>query len=391
MNLNFSGQDMAFRKEVSDFLEREFTPAYRQQIADRGSLSKENQISWQKKLHEKGWMAPNWPKQYGGTGWGPTQKYLFQQEMGKVGAPGAIPFGVSMVGPVIYTFGSEAQKERFLPAILDSSTWWCQGYSEPNSGSDLASLSTSAVRDGGYYIVNGTKTWTTLAQYADWIFCLVRTDPKAAKKQQGISFLLIDMKSPGVEVQPIITIDESHEVNSVFFTNVKVPAENLVGEENQGWTYAKFLLAHERTGIAGTAQSRRELNKIGQLAKDLGKDSDPDFSRSMAEVNSELTALEMTELRGLERMAAGQSPGPESSILKIVGTKIQQALTEMSVRLASWYAIQAPLAEGDNRGGVGPEFSAKSAARYFNYRKVTIYGGTNEIQKNIIAKAILGI
>jgi alkylation response protein AidB-like acyl-CoA dehydrogenase len=306
-----------------------------------------------------------------------------------------------MVGPVIYTFGNEAQKKRFLPRILSGDDWWCQGYSEPGSGSDLASLRTKAEKsaDGGHYIVNGMKTWTTLAQHADWIFCLVRTDPNAPKPQMGISFLLIDMTSPGVSVRPIITIDGGHEVNEVFLDNVQVPVENLIGKENEGWTYAKFLLGHERSGIAGVARSKKAIERLKEIARGEYIDGnplidDPDFARKIAEVEIELTALEYTELRTLASEQAGKGPGPESSVLKIRGTEIQQRITELVVEAVGYYSYPFPEGqqpEGSNLPPVGPDYAEHVAPVYFNMRKASIYGGSNEIQRNIIAKMILGL
>ena len=302
-------------------------------------LVKDDWVRWQKILYKKGWLAGHWPREYGGCAWTPVQPHIFDEECGDAGAPRLMPFGLVMVAPVIMDFGSPWQKEHYLPRILSSEDWWCQGYSEPGSGSDLASLKTRAVREGDHYIVNGQKTWTTLAQYADMIFCLVRTDP-TVKKQEGITFLLIDMHSPGVTVRPIITLDEEHEVNEVFFDNVKVPAENLVGEEGKGWTYAKFLLGHERTGIARVGESKRELAQLKEIAaKQLnGRPlaEDPLFRARIAEVEIELMALEMTLLRVLSSRA---KPGPEASILKIKGTEVQQALTELMMEAMGPYAL----------------------------------------------------
>ena len=309
-----------------------------------------------------------------------------------------LPFGVSMVGPVIYTFGSEEQKAKHLPGILSGDVWWAQGYSEPGAGSDLASLKTTAVRDGDHYVINGQKTWTTLAQHADWGFFLCRTDP-SAKSQEGISFILVDMKTPGIEVRPIKLIDGTHEVNETWLTDVRVPVENLVGKENEGWTYAKFLLAHERSGIAGVARSKRGIERLRDIASSETIDGTPlilngDFSRKISQLEIDLTALEFTELRTLASEAAGKGPGPESSILKIKGTEIQQRLTELTLEAVGNYG--APYARGmDGHGindfAVGPEYSNFAADTYFNMRKTSIYGGSNEIQRNIITKMILGL
>ncbi|MDD3444177.1 MAG: acyl-CoA dehydrogenase family protein [Zavarzinia sp.] len=397
MDLSFSAEDLAFQREVRDFIAGNY-PADIKARFDAGlEPRKEDFVRWQKILFEKGWVAPGWPKQYGGTGWTATQKYIFQEELGAANTPGIIPFGLNMVAPVIYTFGSEEQKKRFLPGILSSDVWWCQGYSEPGSGSDLASLKTKAVRQGDKYIVNGSKTWTTMAQWADWIFCLVRTD-SSVKQQEGISFLLFDMKSPGVTVRPIITIEGGHEVNECFFDNVEVPAENLIGEEGMGWTYAKFLLGHERSGIAAVARSKRGIAKLKKIANEEQADGaplieDPAFRRKLAELEIDLTALEYTELRTLARESQGKGPGPESSILKIKGTEIQQAITELAVEAAGYYAMafNHRAMNGSNDPIVGPAATAFAAPSYFNMRKTSIYGGSNEIQKNIIAKMVLGL
>ncbi|GGC97967.1 acyl-CoA dehydrogenase family protein [Aquisalinus flavus] len=400
MDLKFSDREEAFRQEVKAFLD-EAWPAEKR--GSKTEFTRDNYLDWHRKLHARGWIAPAWPEEYGGTGWTPTQRYIFDKECAAADAFPILPFNISMVGPVIYTFGSDEQKERFLPPTLSGDIWWCQGYSEPGAGSDLASLRTRAVRDGDDYIVNGSKTWTTLAQYADWIFCLVRTDPNAGKKQQGISFLLIDMKSPGITVRPIITLGGDHEVNEVFFENVRVPADNLVGQENQGWTYAKFLLTHERSNIAGVHQSWRALDRLKQIAadKDLYGDApslmeDADFVRRIAETEIDLTALEFTELRALAREESGGGMGPESSLLKIRGTEIQQRISHMFLDAAGTYGLpfQRELGHKEappSNSQVGPDFAVETAARYFNMRKTTIYGGTNEIQRNIIAKMILGL
>ena len=341
----------------------------------------------------------SFPQEWGGTGWSSVKRYIFQDEMQQAPAPEPLAFGVSMVGPVIIAFGNEAQKNRYLPRIANLDDWWCQGFSEPGSGSDLASLKTSAKRDGNHYIVNGQKTWTTLAQYADWIFCLVRTDP-AAKKQEGISFLLIDMKTPGITVRPIQTIDGGHEVNEVFFDDVRVPAENLVGQENKGWDYAKFLLSNERTGIARIGISKARLRRLKELAALEQIDGvplieDEAFRRKVAAIEVELKALEMTQLRvvAAARRGGNGRPDPASSILKIKGSELQQAITELLLEVVGPYALPEPRAgdEGWNEPPVGPEWAETLAPNYFNMRKVSIYGGTNEIQKNIIAKAILGL
>ena len=391
MDINFSDADNQFRQEVKDYLENKYPKHVKEKQNNGEQLTKQDMIDYHKSLYEQGWAGYNWPVEYGGTGWSPTQIYIFQEELGYANTPTILPFGLNMVGPVIYTFGNEEQKKKFLPDILEFNTWWCQGYSEPGSGSDLASLKTKAVRDGDHYIVSGSKTWTTLAQNADWIFCLVRTET-TQKKQEGISFLLIDMKTEGIEVKPIITIDGDHEVNSVFFTDVKVPAENLIGEEGKGWTYAKFLLAHERFGIAGVPNQKYSLKLLKERTKDF---ADDDLKKKIADYEIELSALEFTELRTLAALANGGHPGAESSIIKIKGTELQQRLTEMYVEAAGQYILPYEGPEGFNSNNTPAsnvsDFSSQAVSRYLNFRKTSIYGGSNEIQKNIIAKAILGV
>ena len=391
MDINFSDADNQFRQEVKDYLENKYPKHVKEKQNNGEQLTKQDMIDYHKSLYEQGWAGYNWPVEYGGTGWSPTQIYIFQEELGYANTPTILPFGLNMVGPVIYTFGNEEQKKKFLPDILEFNTWWCQGYSEPGSGSDLASLKTKAVRDGDHYVVNGSKTWTTLAQNADWIFCLVRTET-TQKKQEGISFLLIDMKTEGIEVKPIITIDGDHEVNSVFFTDVKVPAENLIGEEGKGWTYAKFLLAHERFGIAGVPNQKYSLKLLKERTKDF---ADDDLKKKIADYEIELSALEFTELRTLAALANGGHPGAESSIIKIKGTELQQRLTEMYVEAAGQYILPYEGPEGFNSNNTPTsnvsDFSSQAVSRYLNFRKTSIYGGSNEIQKNIIAKAILGV
>jgi len=349
-------------------------------------------------LHAKGWGGPSWPAQFGGPGWNPVRQYIFEEESAAAGAPRAIPFGLKMVAPVIMAFGSPLQQQRFLPRILSADDWWCQGYSEPGAGSDLASLKTRAVRDGDHYVVNGQKTWTTLGQYADWIFCLVRTDIEV-KPQAGISFILVDMKTPGITVRPIITMDGAHEVNEVWFENVRVPVENLVGEENRGWTYAKFLLGHERTNIAGIGIAKRELARLKRIAREETKRGkplikDPLFAARIAQVEIDLLALEITNLRVLSAEAEKRAPGPEASILKIKGTEIQQAITELLVQAVGAYALplrRDAMKPGHDGDAVGPDYATALSAGYLNMRKLSIYGGSNEIQKNIISQMILGL
>ncbi|WP_373474546.1 acyl-CoA dehydrogenase family protein [Sphingorhabdus sp.] len=397
MQLEFSPEEIAFQQEVRSFIAENY-PENLRSVQDEGhDLSKEDFLSWHRILAKKGWIAPAWPVEYGGPGWTATQRFIWSEELAAADCVGTMPFGLSMVGPVIYTFGTAEQKARFLPGVLSGDDWWCQGYSEPGAGSDLASLRTKAVRDGDDYIVNGQKTWTTMAQHADWGFFLVRTD-NDVKAQEGISFLLIDMKSPGVTVRPIITLGGEHEVNEVWLEDVRVPVENRIYEENKGWTCAKFLLAHERTGIAAVARSKRGVEKIKQIAR-TEMDGDKPllanafFKRKISELEIDLTALEFTELRSLAGEAAGKGPGPESSLLKIKGSEIQQRITELALEAVGHYG--APyfrgFGEGDNEHPIGPDYAHRAAPTYFNARKTTIYGGSNEIQRNIIAKMVLGI
>ncbi|HAG93136.1 MAG: pimeloyl-CoA dehydrogenase large subunit [Pseudomonadales bacterium] len=387
MDIQLTPNDVAFRDEVRAFLKEKLSDRFKRAVVG-GYIDKDTIVQWQKILYEKGWIAPSWPTQYGGTGWSITQKFIFENECAEAGAPTLVPFGLKMVGPVIYTFGNEEQKARFLPDILQSNVWWCQGYSEPGAGSDLAALQTRAERDGDDYIVNGQKIWTTYAQHSDWIFCLVRTDGNA-KKQEGISFLLIDMNTPGIEVRKIDSIDNQHSLNEVFFDNVKVPVANRIGEENKGWTYAKYLLTHERTAIAGVPQSKRAIERLKQIAAQeisAGKPliEDEMFCAKLARIEVDLMALEYTELRAIASVADGGAPGPESSILKIRGTEIQQAVAELSVEACGYYAH----ALGQ---GVGNDYAAPISTKYLYGRAATIYGGSNEVQKNIIAKMVLGL
>ena len=394
MDINFSQEDVAFRDEVREFFDKEYDIEASKRQADNHSSDYKNSIvAWQKKLHAKGWIAPDWPVEYGGTGWSSTQKYIYETERGLAGIPDVIPFGLKMVAPVIYTFGTEDQKARFLPRILSSDDWWCQGYSEPGAGSDLAALTTSAEYAGDNYIVNGRKIWTTLAQFADWIFCLVRTS-KGVRRQEGISFLLIDMKSPGITVKPIIAIDGQHSLNEVLFEEVLVPTENLIGEQDKGWTYAKALLAHERTGMAEVADSKRMLDqlKLRAVAEVNGGKpmiEDPVFQMRLSDIEMELMALEYTELRVFASMASGGMPGPESSLLKIKGTEISQSIHELQLQLASYYggALQGELSSEV----LGHNFATEARGKYMYGRAATIYGGSNEVQRNVIAKAVLGL
>jgi pimeloyl-CoA dehydrogenase large subunit len=399
MDLRFTPEEIAFREEVRSFFRDNLPDDIREKLVDGEHVDKDDMVRWTHILNEKGWAVPHWPEEYGGTGWDPMRQYIFLEELQKTPAPSPLPFGVNMVGPVIYTFGNEEQKKQFLPRIANLDDWWCQGFSEPGAGSDLASLKTRAVRDGDHYIVNGQKTWTTLAQYADWIFCLVRTSTEG-KKQEGISFLLIDMKTPGIDVRPIQTIDGGVEVNEVFLTDVKVPVENLVGEENKGWDYAKFLLGNERTNIARVGMSKQRVRRIRELAaREMSSGrpllEDPQFLQKLASVEIDLKALELTQLRVVAAEAKRGNtgkPDPASSVLKIKGSQIQQATTHLLMQVMGPHAMpfHGHDMEGANEPPIEPDYAGAAAPAYFNTRKVSIYGGSNEIQKNIIAKAVLG-
>ena len=398
MDLNFTREEQDFRAEVRDWLAANLPEDLATKTRNDASLTKDDMVRWQVILNDKGWLTYSWPAEFGGTGWGPVKQFIFEDEMARASAPRILPFGLKMLAPVLMKFGSKEQQNHYLPRMCDGTDWWCQGYSEPGAGSDLASLKTTAVRDGDHYIVNGQKTWTTLGQYADWIFCLVRTS-KEGKPQEGISFLLIDMKSPGIEVRPIRTIDGGHEVNEVFFTDVKVPAENLVGEENKGWTYAQYLLTHERTNIAGVGKSYQELNRLKELASRQKRNGrplteDPLFAARLARAEIDLMNMEITNLRVLSQAEVGGAPGPESSMLKILGTEIEQELTDLT-RRALGRSATALTPEVDEPGYNGPHVTPEgfnnATGVYFNHRKTTIYGGSNEIQKNIITKMITGL
>ena len=390
MDIALSAEDLAFRDDVRNFLDTEFDAEMQAHLKSRGS---KGMVEWQQKLYAKGWVAPNWPVEHGGTGWTATQKYIWESERSLRGIPDVVPFGLVMVANVIMAFGTDEQKEYFLPRILKSEDWWCQGYSEPGSGSDLASLKTKAERDGDDYIINGAKIWTTYAQHADWIFCLVRTD-NSGKKQEGITFILVDMKSEGIKVNPIIGIDNEHNLNEVEFNNVSVPAKNVVGEVGKGWTVAKALLAHERTGIAGVADIKRNMRLIKEAAANEVNGGqrlmdDPGFQQRMADIEVELMALEFTELRTLATMAAGGFPGPESSLLKIKGTELQQATQELRMEIAAYY--QGVLPTDMDPEVLGHECGSDARRAFMYGRAATIYGGSNEVQKNIISKYVLGL
>jgi alkylation response protein AidB-like acyl-CoA dehydrogenase len=398
MDLQFTTEELAFRDEVRGFLKDKLPEDLSHKVKNGLQLTKQDMERWHAILNERGWLANHWPEQHGGPGWSAVQKFIFEHECALAGTPRIVPFGLSMLGPVLIKYGNEAQKAHWLPRILNGADWWCQGYSEPGSGSDLASVKTSAVRDGDHYIVNGQKTWTTLGQHANMIFCLVRTN-REDKAQQGISFLLVDMNSPGVEVRPIITLDGEHEVNEVFFTDVRVPVENLVGEENKGWTYAKYLLTYERTNIAGVGFSVAGLEKLKAVAGRMLRNGkpltqDPLFAARLAKVEIDLENMKTTNLRVIAAVAGGGVPGAESSMLKIRGTEIRQEILSLVRRAMGPYAapfIEEALQAGYDQPAIGDAAAATAAAAYVNYRKLSIFGGSNEIQRNIITKMILGL
>ncbi len=402
MDLSFSKEDLAFRDEVRRFIDEAYTPELRAKNAQtkNGYLDKEGMLQWQRALYRRGWAAPHWPEQYGGPGFTPAQKYIFDLEMSAAGAPVSSPMGLRMVAPVIMAFGSEAQKQQHLPPILASEIWWCQGYSEPGSGSDLASLQMKCEDKGDHYLLNGSKIWTTHAQWADWMFNLVRTQ-NTGKPQEGITFLLVKMDTPGIAVEPIVTLDYpapgQQEVNQVFYTDVKVPKENRIGEENKGWTYAKYLLEFERGNAYGPGL-KRAVAKVRKMAGATDASGerlidDAAFRARLDALEIEISSMEFFELRMFSAMSAGQRPGAESSMLKCKGTELQQAISEMSVETLGYYAMPfvRDTFANSNEPAIGPEFAAPVAPYYFNLRKAAIYAGSNEIQRNIMAKLVLGL
>ena len=393
MDLSYSTEETAFRNGVRAWLSSKLPDDIRAKVVGYQSLSKADYLRWHKILAAKGWAVPHWPVEWGGTGWDITQRYIYDEEFGLAGAPGLPPFGPAMCASVLHRFGTPEQKERFLPRIREGDDFWVQGYSEPGAGSDLAALKTRAERQGDHYLVNGQKTWTTLGHYGDWIFCLVRTDASAEKRQEGISFLLMDMSTPGITVRPLILMDGGHEVNEIFFDDVKVPLENLVYQENKGWTVAKYLLGHERMGSGNVGGSKRELAALKVLAaKELknGKPllDDPRFRDRLSRAEIELEALEITSMRFLDKMRrSGQPPGADVSMLKIRGTEVQQHITELMMQAVG--PMAQPFKAVDS--GSIDFYTSRLSPRYFNYRKASIYAGSNEIQRNIIAKMSLGL
>lgn len=398
MDLAFSDDDLAFREEVRAFIAEKLPADIAESVQQGRSIDKSDIQRWQRILFDQGWAAPGWPVEYGGTGWDATKRYIFDEVMSEFDTPETVPFGLLMVGPLIYTFGTDAQKQRFLPKILTGEEWWCQGYSEPGAGSDLASLQTKAVLDGDHYVVNGTKTWNSMAHLADWTFTLVRTSNEG-KQQEGISFLLIDMETPGIDPQPIIAIDGAHHFNMTYYTDVQVPVENRIGEENKGWTYAKYLLGHERQSISEVGASKQRLRRLKQIAGEERSDGeslmdDKSFANKVADVEVKLTSHEYLNLRFLAEEAAGRPIGPEVSLLKIRGTEIRQELTELTIEALGYYASPfelEQLSDGWNEPSIGPDYAAAQMPQYLFSRAATIYGGSNEIQRNIIAKMVLGL
>jgi alkylation response protein AidB-like acyl-CoA dehydrogenase len=392
MDLAFTPEEQKFREDVRAWVRTNLPKDISNKVHNSLHLTRDDMQQWARILGKKGWLGYGWPKQFGGPGWNAVQKHLFEEECALAGAPRIVPFGPVMVAPVIMTFGSPEQQQRFLPGIASGEVWWSQGYSEPGSGSDLASLKTRAERKGDKYIVNGQKTWTTLAQYGEWIFCLVRTSTEG-KPQTGISFLLIDMKSPGVTVRPIIMLDGGHEVNEVFFDNVEVPAENLIGEENKGWTYAKHLLSHERTNIADVNRAKRELERLKRIAKAENVYTDTRFRDEIAKLEVDIVALEMLVLRVLSAEKSGKNSLDIAGLLKIKGSEIQQRYSELMMLACGAYSlpyIKEAMEAGWQGDYVGAAHCAPLASTYFNMRKTTIYGGSNEVQRNIVAQTVLG-
>ena len=396
MDLNYSDEERAFRYQVHTWLEANLPEDLREKVASFAVLDRQDTLRWHRILAAKGWVAPHWPEEWGGTGWNVVERYIFEEECGYAGAPQLSALSLMMCAPVLIRYGTEAQKKRFLPRIYDGSEYWCQGYSEPGAGSDLSALKTRAEREGDHYVVSGQKIWTTHAHLADWMFCLVRTDPGAAKQQEGISFLLIDMKSPGISIRPLILMDGSHEVNEVFFDQVRVPVENIVHEQGRGWTVAKYLLGYERMNQGRIGIAKRTLASLKQYAGRQTKNGralieDQRFRDRVARVEVELMALEITNLRMLDQMRrSGRPPGAEVSMLKIKGTEIHQALSELFVQAAG--PSGRPLASpGAADNADFDQYAAALGPRFLNMRKVTIYGGANEIQRNIIAKMLLGL
>lgn len=390
MDLSFTPEQHAFRQEVREWISGAMPPEMKRKADAGASFEHTENMEWHKILYEKGWVAPNWPAEVGGTGWDVGQRFLFQEEMVRSNCPELSPFGLTMVGPLLIQFGTDEQKKRFLPPILSGDEVWCQGYSEPNAGSDLAALQLRADKDGDDYILNGQKTWTTYAQYADWIFVLCRTSQEG-KKQEGISFLLADVKNtPGITVKPFLTTGGTYAFSETWFKDARVPQANRVGPENGGWSMAKALLGHERTAIGGVAESGRWLQTVKRIARDMPVGTstlfdDPAFRRRIASLEMRHRAVTMANLRTLAAAQLGRAPGAESSILKIAGTEIYQEITELAMDALGYGAM----GWFDAPEGSIPEHERWVASQFNYLRAATIYGGSNEIQKNIIAKHIL--
>ena len=394
MILKLTPEEETFKAEVKDFLANKLPPYISEKVLAGKPLEKDDHVDWQKILYERGWAAKNWPHEYGGTEWSSIQKHIWAEQIALAGAPEVVPFGITMVAPVIYTYGSEDQKQRFLPDILASNVWWCQGYSEPDAGSDLSSLKTTALVENDEYVVNGTKTWITFAQHADWIFCLVRTGSSTTSNSEAISFLLIPLDTPGITISPIATMDGYDEMNEVHFKNVRVPIENRIGEEGQGWAYSKLVLNRERANMAHVALSKSRLAKLKKSASETSSGSgtlmdDPYFSAKFAKTEIELSALEFSEFRVLSAASNGTAPGSESSILKLVGTELSQLIDELFVEAAGLYS-QPYVDEELETNKIIPEAATNTSRRYFNNRKASLFGGSSEVQKNIICKDVLG-
>jgi alkylation response protein AidB-like acyl-CoA dehydrogenase len=395
MDMSYSAEEHAFRAELCAFLEDNLPADISDTVRTGRGLTKSQMETWHAILNARGWLAINWPKSHGGAEWGPVQRHIFEEECCRVHAPRIVPFGLNMLGPVLMKFGTTAQQDEYLPRILDGTDWWCQGYSEPGAGSDLASLKTRAVRDGADYVINGQKTWTTYGQYANRIFCLVRTG-EGGKPQEGISFVLMDVDTPGIEMRPIRLLEGGYEVNEVFFTDVRVPVANRIGDENAGWTIAKYLLGHERTGIAGVGFSMQALEDLRTLARSVHRNGKPLienalFAARIAEVAIDLEALKLTNLRVLAQAQSKGAPGFESSMLKIKGSVIRQAINDLARRALGPAAAPFPSEEWMGNQGLVPADAVHNAAEYFNNRKISIFGGSNEIQRNILAKHMLGL
>ena len=398
MNLNFSPEEISFQEEVRDFLKQELTQDLVNAAKHASAVFTEKEVAmkWQKKLANKGWLVPSWPEEYGGTNWTQTQRYIFSSECAKAGAPNLIPMGLAMIGPLLLGKGTKEQKDYYIPRIISGEDYWCQGYSEPGAGSDLASLQCKAERVGDEYVINGTKIWTTHAHLANKIFCLVRTD-NSGKNQEGITFLMLDMNQPGVKVEPILTMAKDHDFNQVVFTDAVAKVSDRIGEENQGWSVAKYLLEFERSGGIGGSKSLSDLDFIRRLIKKISsthKDSSfaDTYNTKVAELEIKALSIQYTSLRILSSLTKGDSPGPESSMMKTLVTDLEQEISELALEVIGYYGIPfQDTSLGSNKSAIGDEDYRSIAGKYQNLRATTIYGGSNEIQRNIMAKAVLGL